>query len=347
LAPPALADSQPQQRIAKFAPSSPRTQNQTVPHQCILDQALGSNFLQNQSGTPQSRVDGAPDFLPAHSEESSSASRGQINGDKIAAAKDFSQTGAPAATMPAALMRRTATCASDSLTGGIAFEGHNVVWQTGDARQDVMTEEEQYSPMYALLTGCQLNLQKAPTAHQNGQRADFGKSCKRGTKVSAKRNIASEPSPGGDSSFHHHIAIAASREIQNISQAHEHMISDTPAQNPESDVTIITSNATTMMICNIPCRLPYDCLVDAIHSIGFAGTYEFVHVPHRYGQKEANLGYAFVNFTSSEVAARFAVSFEGHRFRETRSTKSCTVKVAERQQYNGIPAQTRSRRQTP
>jgi hypothetical protein len=92
---------------------------------------------------------------------------------------------------------------------------------------------------------------------------------------------------------------------------------------------------TTMMIRNIPGRLQMPNLKQAIDSKGFAGTYQFVHIPSRSCQT-SNLGYAFVDFYDPKVAASFAVAFEGYQFSRTRSTKKCTVTAAEHQKFNPI-----------
>mmetsp|Transcript_123971 Transcript_123971/g.193512 ORF Transcript_123971/g.193512 Transcript_123971/m.193512 type:complete len:366 (-) Transcript_123971:82-1179(-) len=97
----------------------------------------------------------------------------------------------------------------------------------------------------------------------------------------------------------------------------------------------------TMMICNIPCRVSQDDLIDAIESSGFASTFDSVYMPHRFGQSNSNLGYAFVHFYLWEDAACFALAFEGYRFTSKGSTKACTVKVASCQGSNG------SRRRLP
>lgn len=95
------------------------------------------------------------------------------------------------------------------------------------------------------------------------------------------------------------------------------------------------SEAVTMMLCNIPCRLGHDDIVEAIVSVGFAGRYDFVYLPNRNGKRDANIGYAFVNFQNQHDADCFADTFQDFRFAGTNSSKRCTVKPAHHQGYNG------------
>jgi hypothetical protein len=91
----------------------------------------------------------------------------------------------------------------------------------------------------------------------------------------------------------------------------------------------------TMMICNIPCRVRHEELIEAIEATGFGGTFDFVHIPCRFGQSDSNLGYSFVHFFRKEDAENFAVAFEGYRFNRKESSKACTVKLADCQGSNG------------
>merc|ERR1719253_1846861 len=92
------------------------------------------------------------------------------------------------------------------------------------------------------------------------------------------------------------------------------------------------------MICNIPCRFSYEEIVQAIHSVGFAGLYDFVHVPGNFRSHSGNIGYAFAHFTNPEVAAEFAEAFHNYQFEGTKSTKRCAVKPAHLQAFNGYNA---------
>lgn len=100
------------------------------------------------------------------------------------------------------------------------------------------------------------------------------------------------------------------------------------------------SEATTLMICNIPCRLGRADIVKAIHSVGFVDKYDFVHMPgRRHGSKRnGNMGYAFVNFKSTQDAEQFVVAFENFQFPGTCSAKRCTLKFAHLQGFNAVDA---------
>jgi len=91
--------------------------------------------------------------------------------------------------------------------------------------------------------------------------------------------------------------------------------------------------ARTMMICNLPCRIRYNDLVEAIKSVGL--DFEFVHLPRRLTSLDSNMGYAFVHFFNPTDAARFALAFEGFRFSQSKSRKVCKVRIAKLQGYNG------------
>jgi len=136
-----------------------------------------------------------------------------------------------------------------------------------------------------------------------------------------------------------------------------HAVDESPAtENPVGSVTDMHVNASqvvgesvaqkvqdgsvagmTMMICNIPCRVHYEELIEAIEEMRFGGKFEFVHIPCRFGQSRTNLGYAFIHFFQRADAESFARAFEGYHFACKRSTKACTVKVASYQGSNGSP----------
>jgi hypothetical protein len=81
---------------------------------------------------------------------------------------------------------------------------------------------------------------------------------------------------------------------------------------------------TTVMIRNIPNNSTRADLLDRLASQGFQFSFDFVYLPMDF-KREANLGYAFVNFLTHEVADRFYHSFNGFRNWGPTSTKIVEV----------------------
>lgn len=92
-------------------------------------------------------------------------------------------------------------------------------------------------------------------------------------------------------------------------------------------VNIDDGDTKTMMLCNIPCCIQKDRIVQVLHEKGFDGTFIYIYLPTRKINKY-NLGYAFVGFRHSDDAKRFARTFRGFRFAGTFSNKMCDVKCA-------------------
>mmetsp|Transcript_127794 Transcript_127794/g.238902 ORF Transcript_127794/g.238902 Transcript_127794/m.238902 type:complete len:241 (+) Transcript_127794:133-855(+) len=88
----------------------------------------------------------------------------------------------------------------------------------------------------------------------------------------------------------------------------------------------------TMMLCNIPCSIQKDKLIQVLHETGFDEKYSYIYLPTRKHNKY-NLGYAFISFISSGEAKRFARTFRGFRFKGTLSCKMCDVRPAH---YQGM-----------
>jgi len=88
---------------------------------------------------------------------------------------------------------------------------------------------------------------------------------------------------------------------------------------------------TTMMIRNIPCRCTIEKVLSDIDALGYAGTYDFFYLPQTR-KRSSNLGYAFINFRTSETARHFESSMVGHRFcfskNQPKSSKICAVSPA-------------------
>jgi hypothetical protein len=91
-----------------------------------------------------------------------------------------------------------------------------------------------------------------------------------------------------------------------------------------------------MMLCNLPCRLSLESLIEAIDAAGFAGTYSFLSLPGRHPRKDKkSFGYAFVTFTAPHHAERFARDFQNFEFPNTSSAKKVEVKYAHRMRPKG------------
>mmetsp|Transcript_123829 Transcript_123829/g.214680 ORF Transcript_123829/g.214680 Transcript_123829/m.214680 type:complete len:242 (-) Transcript_123829:150-875(-) len=70
---------------------------------------------------------------------------------------------------------------------------------------------------------------------------------------------------------------------------------------------------TTLMMRNIPCKMTLKAMIDLFDSHGFAGTYDFLHLPGR-GRPFSNLGYAFINFSNTDMVGPFTDKFHGVEF---------------------------------
>eukprot|EP00746_Dinoflagellata_sp_MGD_P139931 gnl/MRDRNA2_/MRDRNA2_73275_c0_seq1.p1 gnl/MRDRNA2_/MRDRNA2_73275_c0~~gnl/MRDRNA2_/MRDRNA2_73275_c0_seq1.p1 ORF type:complete len:415 (+),score=64.22 gnl/MRDRNA2_/MRDRNA2_73275_c0_seq1:67-1311(+) len=84
---------------------------------------------------------------------------------------------------------------------------------------------------------------------------------------------------------------------------------------------------TTMMIRNIPCRFRQAELMSIIDGMGFGNTYDFFYLPMD-SRKNANLGYAFINFWDVQSAEYCASAFKGVQLAPYRSPKTCRVTPA-------------------
>merc|ERR1719160_1212605 len=82
------------------------------------------------------------------------------------------------------------------------------------------------------------------------------------------------------------------------------------------------------MIRGIPCSFSQDTLMKIIDNGGLKGRYDFFYLP-RAGNKGANLGFAFINFTDAEGADQCMATFNGVSLDTSRSTKICTISQAD------------------
>eukprot|EP00448_Togula_jolla_P040573 CAMPEP_0170641312 /NCGR_PEP_ID=MMETSP0224-20130122/40692_1 /TAXON_ID=285029 /ORGANISM="Togula jolla, Strain CCCM 725" /LENGTH=180 /DNA_ID=CAMNT_0010971879 /DNA_START=117 /DNA_END=656 /DNA_ORIENTATION=- len=79
----------------------------------------------------------------------------------------------------------------------------------------------------------------------------------------------------------------------------------------------------TLMLGNLPYRASKKNITDAVDQMGFQDAYELCYVPNaaRRGPRASNLGYAFIQFKSPEIAAAFARCFGDFRFPGARASK--------------------------
>jgi len=102
--------------------------------------------------------------------------------------------------------------------------------------------------------------------------------------------------------------------------------------NPAStDVTDIT----TLMVCDIPCRESIEQLMAVMDEVGFSKTYDLVYMPGQRGRQASrgNVGYAFVNFKTTEWASAFMNIFQNIHFPNSASTKLSYAKPARDQGF--------------
>jgi hypothetical protein len=81
---------------------------------------------------------------------------------------------------------------------------------------------------------------------------------------------------------------------------------------------------TTLMLRNLPNNYSLKMLLELIDMQGFAGQYDLIYLPIDFVTKAA-LAYAFVNFTSHEVAEKCRMAFDGFHKWSIPSKKKCIV----------------------
>lgn len=88
-----------------------------------------------------------------------------------------------------------------------------------------------------------------------------------------------------------------------------------------------TEMRTTVMLRNIPNKYTQRMLLEQLNKMGYEGMYDFFYLPIDFRNK-CNVGYAFINFLSSDVALRFKKQFDGYRLTGFNSQKICEVSFA-------------------
>jgi len=95
------------------------------------------------------------------------------------------------------------------------------------------------------------------------------------------------------------------------------------------------AEVTTLMVCDIPCRESIEQLMTVMDEVGFSKTYDLVYMPGQRGRQASrgNVGYAFVNFKTTEWASAFMNVFQKIHFPNSASTKLSYAKPARDQGF--------------
>ena len=117
-----------------------------------------------------------------------------------------------------------------------------------------------------------------------------------------------------------------------------------PATPPNTECRPIT----TLMLGGIPCRLGVQEIIDVIDAKGFSDAYDLFYAPPppKAGCRASarswpcNIGYAFVNLKTPELATAFALAFDNFAFPNSNSVKLSYTKPA---RWQGFKANARSR----
>lgn len=84
---------------------------------------------------------------------------------------------------------------------------------------------------------------------------------------------------------------------------------------------------TTVMLRNIPNKYTQRMLLDQLNAMGYEGKYDFFYLPIDF-RNRCNVGYAFINFVSTETAKVFKNHLDGYRLTGFNSQKICEVSFA-------------------
>lgn len=83
----------------------------------------------------------------------------------------------------------------------------------------------------------------------------------------------------------------------------------------------------TVMMRNLPNKVTQQQLLSEMNESGFENTYDFLYLPID-ADTNANRGYAFINFTTPEMAMTFKMHFEGQKLSNFHSRKILSVMPA-------------------
>lgn len=93
---------------------------------------------------------------------------------------------------------------------------------------------------------------------------------------------------------------------------------------------ILPPSTTTLMVRNIPTRFTSVSFLRILDECGFRNCFDFFYLPMDF-RTGKNMGYAFLNFSSTTYASAFCSLFHGRRLRMTTSTKVIEISPSRRQ----------------
>lgn len=88
------------------------------------------------------------------------------------------------------------------------------------------------------------------------------------------------------------------------------------------------------MLRNIPNKFTQVSLIEEINAEGFSDTYDFFYLPIDV-KNQTNVGYCFVNFTTSANMKKFQEHFQAYQFKKHPSQKIAAVMSAHVQGLEG------------
>eukprot|EP00403_Amphidinium_massartii_P003622 CAMPEP_0178379290 /NCGR_PEP_ID=MMETSP0689_2-20121128/4866_1 /TAXON_ID=160604 /ORGANISM="Amphidinium massartii, Strain CS-259" /LENGTH=284 /DNA_ID=CAMNT_0019999387 /DNA_START=16 /DNA_END=870 /DNA_ORIENTATION=+ len=112
------------------------------------------------------------------------------------------------------------------------------------------------------------------------------------------------------------IGIPTSQEEQKHAEAERLDASTQQGVLPLSPQEVLTHGCTSLMVRNLPHEMKQRDVLLHLEAWGFGDTFDFVYVPHSF-RTRFNLGYAFINFLTPELAANFVREWSGtKRFKD-------------------------------
>merc|ERR1719456_1653601 len=110
-------------------------------------------------------------------------------------------------------------------------------------------------------------------------------------------------------------------------QQQQQSVPDPAASKSKKELKVCTIPEhlrTTVMIRNVPNQYTREQLERALGAVGYWGSFDFLYLPMDFVH-QANVGYAFVNFSQPQMAARFMREFTGFDQWEVPSVKVAEV----------------------